>query len=77
MDIRPAKVEPRCHSCLKMINNPKKKSELVGHNSSDAGAKSGHQLVFNLRKSSKSLSFLSQKLPKIPEKVKKCGPLQV
>ena len=51
VDIRPVKVEPRCHSCLKKINNPQKKSELVGHNSSGAGAESGHQPVFNLRRS--------------------------
>ena len=30
MDIRPAKVQPRCHSCLKKINNPQKKGNWWG-----------------------------------------------
>ena len=49
----------------KKINNPQKKRELVGHYSiGGAGTESGHQPVFNFRRSWKLLSFLSQEIQK-------------
>ena len=67
VDIRPVKVEPLVILVWKR-STILKKSELVGHYSSGAGAESGRQPVINLRKSWKLLSFLSQKITKNPRK---------